>query len=162
LVDRAGHLRRTPEPAQQRVHPALGVPHAPALLDPPPDLGRGPEPPRLDLAGQLGLLLGRQERRGARAVGMPPLHLGQAARPIPGQPALHRPLLDPDDLRHLARRPTGPHQPKTLQPRTHVRPTLPTIPRTQARRIILHSPRDPQLPSPPLLLTSPHHTCILR
>ena len=54
---------------QQRVHPALGVAHPPPLLDPPPDLGRRPEPPGRHVARQvLGEVFGGSSGGSAAAV----------------------------------------------------------------------------------------------
>ena len=81
-MDGAGHLRGAPQPPEQRVHPALGIPHAPALLDPPSDLGRRPEPPGRHLVAQLRLLLRRQERRRTFAPGVPSFQRRQPANPV--------------------------------------------------------------------------------
>jgi hypothetical protein len=149
LVDRTGHLRGAAESLQQRIHAALGVRHAPPLPDPLPDLGRRPEPPSRHRLGQLRLLLGRQERRRSPALGVPPLQGRQPTGPVPCQPALDRPLVHPEHLGNFARRLPDPHQPQPMQPGTHIRPTLPTIPRVQARRVVLRCPRHRQFPSPP-------------
>src|SRR5213076_3321446 len=90
LMDGTGDFRGTPQPLQERVHPALGVADPPALLDPPPDLGRCPEPSGRYLLGHLRLLLGRQERGRPLTTSVTPLDGHQPAGSIPRQPALHR------------------------------------------------------------------------
>src|SRR5215216_6148376 len=134
---------------QQRVHPALGLPDPPALLDPPPDLGRRPEPPGRHFVGQLRLLVRHQERRRPLAAGMTPLDRRQPTGPVPRQPALHRPLVHPEHRGRLARRVPSSHQPQRVQSRPHVGPPLAPIPPIQARRVIPRRPLHPQLPSPP-------------
>src|SRR5829696_2537500 len=145
---RPSHGWGAAQPAEQRVHPALGVARAPPLLHPGPDLGRRPEPSGRDLGSQVRLLLGRQERRRPLAPGMAILQRRQPASSIPCQPPLHRPLVHAQHLGRLARRPTCPHQPQPMQPGPHVRSPLPPIPLIQARSVVRRRPLHRQFPSP--------------
>src|SRR6266511_653487 len=157
-----GHLRRTPQPCQQAVRPALGVRHAVGRLDPPPDLGRRPEPPRGHLVGDRRLLLRRQHGRMPLPAHLVAAELGHAARPVPGRPALDRPVVDADRLGHLLQGPAAPQQPQAVQLAAPLPIPLRLIGRLprlrRVRRSPLHHKRSPAndaLPpsmSPPAIL----------